>query len=289
MDEERTRMADQPDEVPGAPPTELLYQTDAYRRDFGATVVAIDGDGAIILDRTAFFPGGGGQPPDRGTLHVAGTACPLDAVRQRAGRVAHHLAPPPGGAPAAPAPGTAVRGVLDWEHRYALMRTHTAMHILSAVIWRDWQCQVTGSNMKPLEGRMDFEFEGMPAELAGEIVRRANLEVASDRAVTVDQLPRDEALAIPDLIRTKVNLLPPTIREIRTVRIEGLDLQADGGTHVARTGEVGTIHLLRHESKGRINKRLRVRLDPAARPVDGAPEGGAPQGGAPEGGAVPPA
>jgi len=161
----------------------------------------------------------------------------------------------------APLPGTQVLGVLDWERRYALMRTHTALHILCGVIWRDYGAQVTGGNMEPAQARMDFEFETMRRELVDEIEAKINEEVAADRPVRVNLLPRDEAFQIPDLIRTKINLLPPQISEVRIVEIVGLDLQADGGTHVASTSEVCAIRIVDYKSEGRINKRLVVALE----------------------------
>jgi misacylated tRNA(Ala) deacylase len=162
---------------------------------------------------------------------------------------------------AVPAVGEAVTGTLDWERRYALMRTHTAMHILCGVIWRDYRASVTGGNMEPLRGRMDFEFERMQQELVREIEGKVNAEVAAARPVHATVLPREEAFKIPDLIRTKINLLPETIQQVRVVEIEGLDLQADGGTHVANTSEVGPMRILDYKSKGAINKRIVVGLE----------------------------
>jgi misacylated tRNA(Ala) deacylase len=238
--------------------TELLYQTDSYLREFDATVTAIADDGGVVLDRTAFFPGGGGQPCDFGEL-VAGRRQQLRwrvvKVRKRGDDVLHYVEGEP------PAVGTAVTGLLDWERRYQLMRTHTAMHILCGVIWRDYGASVTGGNMEPLEGRMDFEFETMRQELVHEIEESINAEVDRARPVRVDIVPREVAFQIPDLIRTKINLLPGSIQEVRTVEIKGLDLQADGGTHVANTSEVGRIHITDYKSKGKINKRIYVRLD----------------------------
>ena len=173
----------------------------------------------------------------------------------------------PVGSPAAepagdpPAVGTAVRGQLDWDRRYQLMRTHTAMHILCGVIWRDYGASVTGGNMDPLRGRMDFEFETMRQELVSAIESAVNAEVLAERPVRTDILPRDEAFQIPDLIRTKINRLPEGIREIRIVELKGLDLQADGGTHVSNTREVGRIRVTDYRSKGRINKRIYVELE----------------------------
>ena len=233
--------------------TELLYLTDCYLREFEATVVATEGN-RVALDRTAFYPGGGGQPADRGTLLWEDGKAQVVRLRRQGDLVWHELdiEPPPVGA--------SVSGVLDWEHRYKLMRTHTALHILCGVIWRDYGALVTGGNMKPLAARMDFELEHMSADFAQEVEEKINAEVAAARPVKIYILPREEAFQIPDLIRTKVNLLPEGIRQVRIVEIEGLDMQADGGTHVANTREVGTIHIVGHESKGRINKRLRIAL-----------------------------
>ena len=152
-------------------------------------------------------------------------------------------------------------GLIDWDRRYLLMRTHTALHILCGVVWRDYGAQVTGGDMKPGEGRMDFEFENFSAELVVELEVRINNEVAHGRDIHINNLSREDADQVPDLIRTKVNLLPPNIQNIRAIDIHGLDLQADGGTHVANTREVGTIKVIGHESKGRINKRIRIALE----------------------------
>lgn len=238
--------------------TELLYQTDSYLREFGATVVATADDGGVLLDRTAFFPGGGGQPSDTGEI-LSGRRQQLRwrvvRARKSGDDVLHYIEGQP------PPDGTTITGLLDWERRYRLMRTHTAMHILCGVIWRDYGALVTGGNMEPLEGRMDFEFETMRHELVREIEDSINSEVTRARPVLVDIVPREVAFQIPDLIRTKINLLPESIREVRTVEIKGLDLQADGGTHVANTSEVGRIWITDYKSKGKINKRIYVRLD----------------------------
>jgi misacylated tRNA(Ala) deacylase len=237
--------------------TDLLYQTDSYLREFVATVLDSVENG-VVLDRTAFFPGGGGQPNDAGWLEFGGECCEVGKVSRQKGRLVHELdvEPPPA--------GTTVKGLLDWERRHALMRTHSAMHILCGVIWRDYGASVTGGRMKPLEGRMDFEFERMQKELVKEIEGMINAEVAAARPISVRILPRQEAFQIPDLIRTKINLLPEYIKEVRVVEIEGLDLQADGGTHVANTSEVGRLRIADYKSKGRINKRLVVALEDQA-------------------------
>lgn len=233
--------------------TDLLYQTDAYMKEFGATVTGIDEDAnAVLLDRTAFYPGGGGQPHDTGTLVIAGADVPV--VKCKRGNL--HIIEGD-----LPAVGTEVKGIVDWDRRYKLMRTHTAMHILCGVVWRDYGASVTGGNMDVLSGRMDFEFERMKKELVQEIEAKINAEVENARDVRVNILPREEAFQIPDLIRTKINLLPEGIENVRTVEIIGLDLQADGGTHVNNTNEVGTIRVTNYKSKGGINKRIYVEIE----------------------------
>lgn len=236
--------------------TELLFATDSYLREFTAAVIAAFED-KIVLDRTAFYPGGGGQPCDFGSIAWDGGEAAVVEVKKDQDRVLHTLKG------VIPPRGMTVHSALDWTRRYGLMRTHTALHILCGVIFRDYGAQVTGGNMEPLKARMDFELEHMTAQFKEEVEERVNREVEAARAITVRILPREEAFQIPDLIRTKINLLPEGILEVRTVHIEGLDLQADGGTHVANTREVGRIHVVGHESKGRINKRLRLALDPA--------------------------
>lgn len=234
--------------------TELFYMDDSYLREFEATVTAVR-EGAVTLNRTAFYPGGGGQPHDTGVLIWDGVERSVTKVKKQGSEVWHWLEGNP------PAVGTVVTGQLDWERRYRLMRTHTALHILCGVIWRDYGASVTGGNMKPGNARMDFELESMSVDFAETVERKINEEVAAARPVTWRELPREEAFQIPDLIRTKINLLPPQITRVRVVEIEGLDLQADGGTHVRNTREVGPIKVVGHTSKGRINKRLRIALE----------------------------
>lgn len=234
--------------------TEPLYHTDAYLKEFDATITAVDGN-KIALDRTAFYPGGGGQPNDLGTITQGDQSWNVIKVSKQGADIWHELDRD------APPIGTTVHGVLDWERRYQLMRTHTAMHILCGVIFRDYGASVTGGNMEPLKGRMDFEFETMRQEFVKQIEEKINIEVANARPTRVKILPRDEAFRIPDLIRTKISLLPPGIPKVRTVEIEGLDLQADGGTHVANTSEVGHIRVVDYKSKGKINKRIEVAVE----------------------------
>jgi misacylated tRNA(Ala) deacylase len=227
--------------------TEQLFQTDSYVKEFEAHVAA--------LHRTAFYPGGGGQPNDTGWLVMGDRSLPVIRVKREGDQIWHWLE---GEAPPA---GTSVTGRIDWQRRYKLMRTHTALHVLCGVVWRDYGALVTGGNMEPLKGRMDFEFETLRAELVHEIEDKVNAEVEQAREVRVRILPREEAFQIPDLIRTKINLLPEGIRQVRTVEIVGLDLQADGGTHVANTREVGRVRVVDYKSKGRINKRIQIELD----------------------------
>jgi misacylated tRNA(Ala) deacylase len=234
----------------------LCYR-DAYAREVDAVVSEVDGEAnAVLLDRSVFYPGGGGQPADEGTLEGAsGGSWRVTGAKKRRDDIWHTVDGE------TPALDTRVTARIDWERRHALMRTHSALHVLCGVVWRDYQASVTGGNMEPLSGRMDFEFETMAAELVAEIERRVNQEIAADREIRVAVLPRDQAFAIPDLIRTKVNLLPEGIPEVRTIEIVGLDLQADGGTHVARTSEIGHVRVTGYESKGRINKRIRISVE----------------------------
>ena len=235
---------------------ELLFQSDAYLREFTAKVTAVVGD-LVTLDRTAFYPGGGGQPCDVGTLAFDHNEVRVTKVSRQDGEIVHEIAgtPPPVGAD--------VTGTVDWENRHALMRTHTALHILCGVIWRDFGAHVTGGNMTPLAARMDFELENMTADFAEQVEALANAEIDAARDISVRFLERDAAFKHPDLIRTKINLLPEGIPEVRVVDINGLDVQADGGTHVGNTRDVGRIRIVGHESKGRINKRLRLVVEDA--------------------------
>ncbi len=240
---------------------EVCYR-DAYARRLETRVLEVALDGAaplVVLDATAFYPGGGGQPSDRGVIlrSADGRSWTVRSAKRVGGEIVHELEAPDGELPRA---GDLVEVDVEWARRYALMRTHTALHALCGVVWRDYGAQVTGGNMEPGAGRMDFEFERMSGDLVGEIEAKVNAELRASRDVRVNVLPRAEAFAIPDLIRTKVNLLPEGIEQIRTIEIVGLDLQADGGTHVANTREVGGIHVTGYESKGRINKRIRLEL-----------------------------
>lgn len=237
--------------------TKLLYQLNSYLKEFMASIQGNDTQNhAVILDQTAFYPGGGGQPCDTGMLTVGETAYPVIRIKKVENQILHFISPEH----ALPQTGSQVTGFIDWERRYQLMRTHTALHILCGVVFRDYGAQVTGGDMDPLQGRMDFEFESMHKELVETIQEAVNREVAAARPVEVRILPRQEAFEIPDLIRTKINLLPPGIPEVRVVEIKGLDLQADGGTHVQNTSEVGQIKVTDYKSKGKINKRIYIQL-----------------------------
>jgi misacylated tRNA(Ala) deacylase len=229
--------------------TELLYLRDAYLTEFDATVVAVR-DGGVALDRTAFYPTGGGQPHDGGDM--AGS--PVVDVRKEGDDVWHTLDGP------LPSAGQVVPCVVDWERRHALMRTHTALHVLCGVIWNAYRVPVTGGNMEPLSARMDFEFDPLPEGFGPTIEHLVNDELAADRAVHVSFIPRTEAVLDRDLIRTKVSLVPEQVSEVRVVDIVGLDKQADGGTHVHSTGEVGRIRVVKTESKGKGNKRIRIEV-----------------------------
>ena len=237
--------------------TTLLYQTDAYLKEFTAHVTAVD-ENKVALDQTVLYATGGGQPHDLGTLSVGERQWQVTEVRKH-GEVVWHTLEGAG----LPAVGDEVRGSVDWERRYKLMRTHTALHVLCGVIWRDYQAAVTGGNMDTSEGRLDFELRDFSNELAQTIVENVNTEIAAGRAVEVRILPREEAFQIPDLIRTKINLLPEGITEVRTVNIIGLDLQADGGTHVANTSEIGRVSLVKTRSKGANNKRIIIKIEAA--------------------------
>lgn len=236
--------------------TELLFQDESYLKEFEATITEMV-EGGAVLDRSAFYIGGGGQPCDTGVLLHDGHEHIVTKVGRKEGKIVHQIQDLESTSLTA---GQSVTGRIDWDQRLLLMRTHTALHILCGVVWRDYGAKVTGGDMRPGEARMDFELEQMTAKFAEEIEEKINAEVAIARDVLVGKLSREEADLTPDLIRTKINLLPADIQEIRTIDIQGLDLQADGGTHVANTQEVGTIRMVGRESKGRINKRLRISL-----------------------------
>jgi misacylated tRNA(Ala) deacylase len=238
--------------------TKLLYQTDAYLKEFSATITLVDAETrAVVLDQSAFYPGGGGQPCDFGSLDVDGVIYSVDKVKKQGDDVLHFL----GGTLPLPSPNSASHGTLDWVRRHQLMRTHTALHVLCGTVFRDYGAKVTGGDMDPLKGRMDFEFETMRGELVRDIEAAVNHEVQKGREIRVRILPRDEAFQIPDLIRTKINLLPEGIMQVRTVEIIGLDLQADGGTHVMNTSEVGKVKVADYKSKGAINKRIYIEIE----------------------------
>ena len=238
--------------------TDLLYQTDSYLKEFDASVIAVQADArAVVLDQSAYYPGGGGQPNDTGVLFLEdGTEYPVIKVKKQDADVLHFL----GGESPLPQVGAKVRGQIDWDSRYMLMRTHTALHVLCGTVFRDYGALVTGGNMEPGKGRMDFEFERLQGELVSEIEAAVNKEAEAGHEVRVKILPREEAFQIPDLIRTKINLLPDGIMEVRTVQIVGLDLQADGGTHVKNTSEIGKIKVVDYKSKGAINKRIYIEV-----------------------------
>jgi misacylated tRNA(Ala) deacylase len=235
--------------------THRLDLDDATVREWDATVVAADPDTGIVLDRSAFYPGGGGQPPDHGVLLWGGVRTRI--VGTRRGDELYLL--PAEGDPLPPA-GTAVRGALEDERRTALMRTHSGLHVLTGVVFRDFGALVTGGNMEPLTARMDFDLTEVPPDFKERVAEAVNAEIVRDRRITVSTLPREQAFALPDIIRTATNLLPPDIEVVRIVDIDGLDTQADGGTHVASTAMIGRVEVTKLENKGRGFRRLRVQI-----------------------------
>ena len=255
--------------VPGNPqdkaPAELaateLFAVDAYLWEFDTTVAEVDREtGRVRLDRTAFYPGGGGQPCDLGALKTGAGTLVVTGVRRERGLIWHTVNADGADAPDA---GATVLGVVDWTRRHQLMRTHTALHVLCGVIWADYGIPVTGGNMEPLKGRLDFPFPHMSADLGAAVERRINDEIARAHEIVVDFVPRSLADADPALIRTAANLIPAEIDPLRVIDIVGLDRQADGGTHVLSTAEVGAVRVTGTESKGRDNKRIRLEvLDP---------------------------
>jgi len=233
---------------------EILCYSDSYLRECKSKVQDLN-DHGVILDQTVFYPGGGGQPSDHGKLLWEKNEYLVKGLKRIDGQIVHLI---DGDKPEI---NSEVLSIIDWNKRYKLMRTHTALHILCGVIWRDYSASVTGGDMKPLSGRMDFELKEMSVDFSKEVEEKINAEVSEKRGIKVYQLPREEAFQIPDLIRTKINLLPEGIKYVRIVDIEGLDLQADGGTHVNNTSEVGYIKMIGHESKGKSNKRLRIGVE----------------------------
>jgi len=240
----------------GATHTHRLDLDDASIREWDAIVLTADADRGIVLDRSAFYPGGGGQPPDEGVLLWGGVRTRIVGTRKLDDSYLIPAEDDP-----VPPPGTAVRGALDDARRTALMRTHSGLHVLTGVVFRYFGALVTGGNMEPLTARMDFDLADVPADFKDRVAAACNAEIAEDRRIEVSVLPREEAFAIPDIIRTATNLLPSDIEVVRIVDIVGLDTQADGGTHVASTAMIGRLEVVKMESKGRGFRRLRVRIE----------------------------
>ncbi|HVF03456.1 MAG TPA: alanyl-tRNA editing protein [Frankiaceae bacterium] len=234
--------------------THRLELADATLREWDATVLDATEEG-VVLDRSAFYPGGGGQPPDHGVLLWGGAQSRVVGVRKGDDLLLQLAEGDP-----VPGPGTTVRGAIEDERRTALMRTHSALHLLGGVVFKEYGALVTGGNMDPLVGRLDFNLPEVPPDFKDRIAEACAAEVARDREIVVLNLPRDEAFQIPDIIRTATNLLPPGLTEVRIVDIVGLDTQADGGTHVASTRQIGPIEVLKVESKGKANRRIRIAL-----------------------------
>jgi misacylated tRNA(Ala) deacylase len=234
--------------------THRLELDDQTLREWDATVLAAGEDG-IVLDRSAFYPGGGGQPPDHGVLLWGGVQTRIAGARK-----GDDLYLIPADGDPLPSPGTTVRGAVEDERRTALMRTHSGLHVLCGVVFRDYGALVTGGNMEPLTARMDFDLPELPAGFRDAIEAACNAEVGLDRRIDVRVLPRAEAFALPDIIRTATNLVPETVQDVRIVDVVGLDQQADGGTHVASTSQIGKIEVVKVENKGRGFRRLRIRI-----------------------------
>jgi misacylated tRNA(Ala) deacylase len=235
--------------------THRLDLDDVTLREWDATVLHASVEDGVVLDRSAFYPGGGGQPPDHGTLLWGGVQTRI--VGARTGDEIYLI--PAEGDPLPPV-GTAVRGAIEDERRTTLMRTHSGLHLLSGVVFRDFGALVTGGNMEPGEARMDFNLPDIPGDFKARVEEACNAEVEADHRIDVKVLPRDEAFAIPDIIRTAKNLLPPELAEVRIVDIVGLDTQADGGTHVASTRQIGPMRVVKVENKGKGFRRVRIRL-----------------------------
>ena len=234
--------------------TQRLELDDQSLRDWDATVLAAGEDG-IVLDRSAFYPGGGGQPPDHGVLLWGGVQTRI--VDARKGDDLYLI--PADGDPV-PTPGTTVSGAVEDDRRTALMRTHSGLHVLCGVVYRDYGSLVTGGNMEPFLARMDFDLPELPEGFRAAVEEACNTEIAAARPISVRVLPRDDAFAIPDIIRTATNLVPPEVKEVRIVDIAGLDQQADGGTHVATTTQIGRIEVVKIENKGKGFRRLRIKI-----------------------------
>jgi misacylated tRNA(Ala) deacylase len=241
--------------------TDLLYLQDSYLRDTAAAVRAVHPDGdAVALDRTVFYPGGGGQPPDTGTLRWDGGGRRVAGMRRDGPEVWHVLDGP------APAAGTPVHAVLDWDRRYAVMRYHSALHVLVGAVYRLFAAKVTGGAIYPDRARMDFSLDDLTKERVAEIERETNRVLAEDRPIAVRFVTREE-FARSDLIRLARDLVPKDVERVRVVEIAGYDAQADGGTHVRRTGEVGALRIVKTDNKGKANRRLEIQL------AGGAPGG----------------
>ena len=235
--------------------TVLLYMDDSYTTDFTATIAEVTDKDEVVLDRTLFYPTGGGQPNDTGVIRSADMSWNVSKVRKRGPTVFHTIE-----GENTPSVGDEVSASIDWDRRYKLMRTHTALHVLCGVIFKEYGASVTGANIQLDKARMDFELGDLNPERVEHIENRVNEEIDAHRPVTWKSVPREEAFQIPDLIRTKINLLPPQIEEVRIVEIDGVDLQADGGTHVRNTEEIGHIRVIGTRSKGRSNKRIEIEL-----------------------------
>lgn len=240
----------------GNGPVEEISANDSYARVSEGSVLEIADDG-LFLDRTVFYSRGGGQPGDTGIITWDGGSLEVVDTVRRDGKPFHVVAE----GSAFPDPGVGVEAAINWERRYRTMKVHTALHALSGLVFRDFAAKVTGGNMTPDgEARMDFELDGISVEFGRQVEEKLNAELTKNYPTEILYMAREEALKDPDLIRTKVNLIPDWVEEIRVIDIVGLDRQADGGTHVASTLEVGYVQVVKTESKGKSNKRMRIKL-----------------------------
>jgi Ser-tRNA(Ala) deacylase AlaX len=221
---------------------------DSYLKEFEARVIEVDGDN-VVLDRTAFHPRGGGLPDDTGVLIRGGEEFRVMQVVEEGGKVLHSMAGH------SLKPGDVVKGLLDWDKRYVIMRMHTGIHALASVFNRKTGALITGNQVNVDKSRLDMNLEKPDRALIEDVFRETNKELALGRRVKIYYLPREEALKIPGVVKL-AEAAPPNIEKLRIVEIENLDIQADGGPHVADTKEVGELVLLKVENKGRNNRRV---------------------------------
>lgn len=230
--------------------SKALYLEDSYLKECEAVVESIDGK-EVVLDRTIFYPRGGGQPTDMGSLiSENGNKFKIVSVSRKQGKIVHEFETEPD-----LKSGEKVKCVLDWERRYKLMRMHTAAHLLSSVMHKELGVLITGNQLETDKTRFDFSMENFDREKFDEVVKKANELLQQDLELKIYSLPREEAMKIPGVVKL-ANVLPPSIKVLRIVEIPDIDTQADGGTHVRNLNEVGQIEILKLENKGKNNRRI---------------------------------